>query len=176
MTIVNVDPIRARLKIPEKMAAWIPVGQAVTVSVEAYPDRMFTGKIWRINPTVDPQTRTFDAEALIENNQGLLKPGFFVKSNIASNKNEHMLLVPQKSLSYAYGIYKVFEVKGNKLKETEVRLGDRIGEDVEIVQGLTEGVRLAVPGPDQDLKDGATIKEVKVAQNKEATGAEKSER
>ena len=159
MTIVNVDPMRVRLKIPEKMAAWIPVGQQVTVSVEAYPDRTFSGKISRINPSVDPQTRTFDAEALIENNQGLLKPGFFVKSTIVSNKIEQVLLVPQKALSYAYGIYKVYQVKGNKVKETEVRLGDRIGDDVEIVQGVSQGSQLAIASADQELKDGATVKE-----------------
>jgi multidrug efflux pump subunit AcrA (membrane-fusion protein) len=49
----------------------------VIVSVEAYPDRKFSGKIWRINPSVDPQTRTFDAETLLENHENVLKPGFF---------------------------------------------------------------------------------------------------
>lgn len=172
ITIVNVDPIRVRLKIPEKMAGWIPVGQEVTVSVEAYPDRTFTGKIWRINPAVDQQTRTLDAEALVDNRQGLLKPGFFVKSTIASNKVEHVLLVPQKALSYAYGIYKVYQVKGNKVKEAEVRLGDRLGDDVEVVQGLSQGARLAVASPDQDLKDGSIIREGSGGKHKETAEAQ----
>ena len=159
LSIVNIDPVRVRLKIPEKMAGWIPVGQQVTVSVEAYPDRTFQGKISRINPSVDPQTRTFDAEALIENHQGILKPGFFVKSTIVSNKVENVIMVPQKALSYAYGIYKVYQLKGSKVKETEVRLGDRIGDDVEIVQGISEGTQLAIASADQELKDGATVKE-----------------
>ncbi|MBI2818169.1 MAG: efflux RND transporter periplasmic adaptor subunit [Acidobacteria bacterium] len=171
VTIVNIDPIRVRLKVPEKMAGWIPIGQEVTVSVEAYPDRTFTGKIWRINPSVDQQTRTFDAEALIDNNQGLLKPGFFVKSTIDSNKVEHVLLVPQKALSYAYGIYKVFQVKGDKVKETEVRLGDRMGDDVEVVQGLSKGDRLAVANPDQYLRDGTTITEDSSGKTTETAGA-----
>lgn len=172
LSIVNVNPVRVRLKVPEKMAAWIPVGQQVTVSVEAYPDRTFTGKIWRINPSVDPQTRTFDAEALIENPGGLLKPGFFVKSNIVSNRVEHVLLVPQKALSYAYGIYKVYQVKGNKVKEAEVKLGDRMGDDVEVVEGVSEGIRLAVANTDQDLKDGATITESSGGKHKETAEAQ----
>jgi len=57
MVIVNVDPMRVRLRVPEKMAAWVKTGQEVTVSVEAYPGRTFTGKITRINPSVDQQTR-----------------------------------------------------------------------------------------------------------------------
>jgi membrane fusion protein, multidrug efflux system len=163
MTIVNVDPIRARLKVPEKMAAWVPVGQMMNLSVEAYPDRTFSGKIWRINPSVDPQTRTFDAEALIDNHQGTLKPGFFVKANIPSTRMDQVLFVPQKALSYAYGIYKVYAItKQNKLKEREVKLGDRVGDDAEILEGIEQGDRLALPAEGQDLalKDGASIKVV----------------
>lgn len=175
ITIVNVDPMRVRLKIPEKMAAWIPVGQSVTTSVEAYPDRTFVGKISRINPTVDPQTRTFDAEALIENHQGLLKPGFFVKSTIVSSKTDHVILVPQKALTYAYGIYKVYQVKGDKLKESEVRLGDHIGDDVEVVQGISESAKIAIASGDQELKDGIRIKEVAVAENESGVVKEAKE-
>jgi membrane fusion protein (multidrug efflux system) len=161
MAIVNNDPVRVRLKVPEKMAAWVPVGQFVTVSVEAYPNRTFSGKIWRINPSVDPQTRTFDAEALIDNHQGVLKPGFFVKASIPSTQVDKMLVVPQNALSYAYGIYKVYTIaKGNRLKEREVKVGDRLGEDVEVIDGLKGGDRLALPLEGQELamKDGASVK------------------
>jgi membrane fusion protein (multidrug efflux system) len=161
MTIVNSDPIRVRLKVPEKMAAWVPVGQLVTVSVEAYPDRTFSGKIWRLNPSVDPATRTFDAEALIDNHAGVLKPGFFVKASIPSTRVDQILIIPQKSLSYAYGIYKVYALtKSNKLKEREVKVGDRMGEDIEVLDGLAKGDRLALPTEGQELamKEGAAVK------------------
>jgi RND family efflux transporter MFP subunit len=173
MTIVNVDPIRVRLKVPEKMAAWVPVGQMVTLSVEAYPDRTFSGKVWRVNPSVDPQTRTFDAEALIDNHQDVLKPGFFVKASIPSTRMDQVLFVPQKALSYAYGIYKVYAVtKENKLKEREVKLGDRVGEDAEIIDGVREGDRLALPMDGQDLamKDGVKVKVVTDAGESEGAG------
>jgi multidrug efflux pump subunit AcrA (membrane-fusion protein) len=158
MVIVNVDPLRVRLKVPEKMAAWVPVGQPVAVSVEAYPEGTFSGKIWRLSPSVDPQTRTFDAEALIENHEKLLKPGFFVKAAIPSSKVENVLFIPQQALTYAYGIYKVFVVKEDKLKEIEVKVGDRVGQDVEVIAGVSEGDRLAVSVDGQDLKDGSSIK------------------
>jgi membrane fusion protein (multidrug efflux system) len=161
ITIANIDPLRARLKIPEKMASWVPVGQPVTLTVEAYPGKTFTGKISRINPGVDAQTRTFDAEALVENHERLLKPGFFAKASVDSTEVDRVLFVPQKALSYAYGIYKVYEVgKGNKLKEKEVKLGDHMGEDVELLGGVPEGDRLAVATEGQELaiKDGAVVK------------------
>jgi RND family efflux transporter MFP subunit len=161
MAIVNADPVRVRLKVPEKMAAWVAVGQFVTISVEAFPEREFTGKIWRINPSVDPQTRTFDAEALIENHESLLKPGFFVKASIPSRKVDSVLLIPQKALNYAYGIYKVYLLTDNhKLKEREVRVGDRIGDNVEVISGVAEGDRiaLAIEGQELAMRDGASVR------------------
>lgn len=163
ITIVNSDPMRVRVKIPEKMAAWIPVGQQVNVQVEAYPDRTFTGKVWRVSPSVDPQTRTFDAEALVENREGLLKPGFFARAQIASNKVEEALFIPQKALNYSYGIYKVFVVNGSTVQGQEVKLGDRVGEDVEIVSGITAGGRIALPASEQELRDGVTVQQASLS-------------
>lgn len=161
--IVNIDPMRARLKVPEKMAAWVSVGQPIDVSVEAFPDRTFQGKIWRINPSVDPTTRTFDVEGLVENHESLLKPGFFIKSSILTSKVEKVLAIPRRSMSYAYGIYKVYVVNGSKLKETEVKIGDQSGGDVEVLDGLKEGDRLAIAPEGQELalKDGLSIKAAK---------------
>lgn len=161
--IVNIDPMRARLKVPEKMAAWVSVGQPIDVSVEAFPDRKFSGKIWRINPSVDAATRTFDVEGLVDNRQSLLKPGFFTKSSIVTSKVEKVLVIPRRSMSYAYGIYKVYVVNGNKLKETEVKIGDQSGEDVEVMEGVQQGDRLAIAPEGQELalRDGLSIKAAK---------------
>jgi multidrug efflux pump subunit AcrA (membrane-fusion protein) len=157
MVIVNIDPLRVRLKVPEKMAAWVHEGQEVTVAVEAYADRAFKGKITRINPSVDQQTRAFEVEALIENHDNALKPGFFVKATIPSSYVANSLFVPQDALLYVYGVYKLFVIEGNTLKEKEVKLGERAGDEVEITEGLSEGERIALPAKGQELKDGATV-------------------
>lgn len=161
MVIVNIDPLRVRLKVPEKMAGWVKNGQEMTISVEAYPGRTFTGKLSRINPSVDAQNRAFEVEALIDNHEGLLKPGFFVKAAIPSNKIDEAIFVPQDSLTFVYGVYKVYVVEGNTLKEKDVKLGERSTDQVEIVDGLTAGQRIAVPGKDQALKDGANVEILK---------------
>ena len=160
MVIVNTDPLRVRLKVPEKMAGWIAVGQPVTLAVEAYPDRSFEGTISRISPSVDPQTRSFDVEALIQNHDGILKPGFFVKSRIASGQVVTMLLVPFQAVRYTYGVYKIFTVQGGSLKEREVKLGDRAEDAVEIVEGLTDRERVAVPETGHEPRDGAPVEAV----------------
>ena len=157
MVIVNIDPMRVRLRVPEKMAAWVKNGQEVTVSVEAYPDRKFTGKITRINPSVDQQTRAFEVEALIDNREGLLKPGFFVKATIPSSFVVDSLFVPQDALLYVYGVYKVFVIEGNILTEREVKIGEHSGDEVEIVEGLARGERIALSTKGQELKEGAIV-------------------
>jgi multidrug efflux pump subunit AcrA (membrane-fusion protein) len=158
MSIVNVDPLRVRLQVPEKVAGWIGVGQAVSVSVEAFPGREFVGKVSRMSPSVDTQTRTLELEALLENKQGLLKPGFFVKARIASNHVEAVLLIPHDAVRYVFGVYKVFAVDDQaKLKETEVKLGERSGSDVEIVDGLQDKQKIALPAEGQEPRDGSPV-------------------
>jgi RND family efflux transporter MFP subunit len=157
MVVVDNDPLRVRLKVPEKMAGWVAVGQAVKVQVEAYPDRSFLGQVSRMNPSVEPQTRSFEVEALLDNKDGLLRPGFFARASIASTHVDEALVVPQQALRYLYGVYKVYQVEQAALKETEVKLGAREGDDVEILEGIAEGARVAVPAPGQELRDGAPV-------------------
>jgi len=161
MVIVDTNRLRARLKVPEKMAGWVAVGQPVKVQVEAYPDRAFEGAVSRMNPSVDPQTRSFDVEALLDNRDGVLKPGFFARASIVSSRVDQALVVPQDALRYLYGVYKVYTVEQSALRETEVKLGAREGPDVEIVSGLKEGASVAVPLEGEELRDGALVEAVK---------------
>jgi len=158
MGIVSIDPLRVRLKIPEKMTEWVHVGDAVSVSVEAYPDKTFSGKVSRINPSVDQQSRAFEVEALLANSEGLLKPGFFIKAHLGSGKLDQALLIPEDALSYAFGVYKAFLVQGKVVKETEVKVGDRTTDGmIEVVSGLNAGDTIALAAKGQTLTDGAAI-------------------
>ncbi len=160
MVIVSIDPLRARLKVPEKMARWIKVGQMVNVQVEAYPGQSFTGRISRLNPSVDQQTRTFEAEALIANREANLKPGFFIKASIPTDLVDKVLFVPEKAVQYSYGVYKVFVIDGSALKEREVRIGEHPNQQVEIVEGLREGDGVALPLKGSELRDQAGVEVV----------------
>lgn len=72
-------------------------------------------------------------------------------------------MIPRRSVNYAYGIYKVYVVNGNKVKETEIKIGDPSGKDVEILEGVQQGDRLALAAEGQELalKDGLSIKVAK---------------
>jgi multidrug efflux pump subunit AcrA (membrane-fusion protein) len=94
---------------------------------------------------VTPETRSFTALARVENSEGLLKPGFFYRASIPSEQVESLLTIPQKALSYAYGVYSVYVLQGGQVQQREVKIGDRLEESVEIVSGLTEGDQVALP-------------------------------
>jgi RND family efflux transporter MFP subunit len=157
MVIVDVDPLRVRLKVPERVAGWIAVGQPVSLTVEAYPGRTFTGQVSRVSPSVDTQTRTLELEALLENKEGVLRPGFFAKATIASGQVDTVLMVPHDAVRYVFGVYKVFTVEGATLKEQEVKLGERSGDEVEVVEGLSDKQRIAVPLEGHEPSDGAAL-------------------
>lgn len=160
MAIVNIDPLRVRLSVPEKMSPWVHVGRDVKLSLEAFPGREFVGRISRINPAVDEKTRTFEIEALVANRNGDLKPGSFVKATIQSDKIDSILTIPYNAAAYLFGAYKVFVIEGKTIKEREVKLGDRIGERVEIIEGLQTGDKIAIAEGGQQLKDGMEVEVV----------------
>ena len=80
-----------------------------------------------------------------------------MKASIPSDNVVSGLFVPQEALVYVYGVYKVFVVEGNTIKEKEVKIGERSGEEVEILEGINENERIALPVKGQELKDGQTI-------------------
>lgn len=143
-TLVKTDPIRLRLEVPERMAPWIRNGQVADVQVEAFENRKFRGKVWRISPTVDQSKRTFVVEALIDNPGNQLKPGSYARASLPTNRVDRVRLAPTRALAYVFGSNKAYVVKGNTIEARDVKLGDRFENEVEIIEGVEEGEMLAV--------------------------------
>lgn len=139
LTLVKTDPIRLRLDVPERMAPWVKAGQVAEVGVEAFQDRKFQGKIWRISPTVDQSKRTFVVEALIANPKGELKPGSYARARVPTDKAEKIMVVPRDAVNYVLGSNKAYVVHAGVVDARDVKLGDRFEQEVEIVEGLAEG-------------------------------------
>jgi len=162
MVLVRMDRLRARLAVPERWAGWVRDGAPVDLQVEAFPGETFHGKVSRINPSVSQDSRTFEAEALLVNLDGRLKPGFFVQASIPSAKEEKTIFLPESAVNYRYGVYKVFLVSGNRVSERQIRPAgqteDERGRRFEVAEGLKPGDRVAV-AISGDLHDGATVEE-----------------
>lgn len=162
MVLVRTDQLRARLAVPERWAGWVKDGAVVDVHVEAFPGETFQGRVSRINPAVSQDSRTFEAEALLDNRRGRLKPGFFVQASLPSDKEEKALFVPEQAVNYRYGVYKVFVVQDGHVSERQIRPAgqteDERGRRFEIAEGLRPGDRVAA-AVSGDLHDGDPVRE-----------------
>jgi RND family efflux transporter MFP subunit len=156
MRIVRVDPLKVTAEIPEGLAPWVLSGQPVDLQVDAYPDRAFTGKVSRISPAVNQQTRAFPFEALVPNPQGLLKPGTFVRVKLTTDHVEQLLTLPYAALQYRYGVNRAYVVTGDTIVGREVKVGDRLGDRIEILDGVEAGDVVAMTDVD-NLADGMKV-------------------
>jgi len=152
-TVVQNDPLKLVTEVPERMAPWVKIGAHVAVRVDAYPDRAIDGTVSRISPGITQQTRSFPIEARVANSDGLLKPGTFARASIASDRTDRILTVPAAAIQNRYGVNRVFALDHGRLVAHEVKLGDRLGDRVEVTEGITAGATVAASDVDV-LADG----------------------
>jgi len=156
MSLVRMDTLKAVGEIPERMAPWIRVGQPITLRIDAFPDKAITGTVSRLSPAVNTTTRAFSFEAAVPNADGALKPGTFARLHVKTALVEPVLTVPYNAMQYRYGVYRVFSINGDRLAMHELKTGDRIGDRMEILEGVAAGDRVAVTDVD-NLADGMKV-------------------
>jgi multidrug resistance efflux pump len=164
--IVQMNPLKLKTAIQERHAGVIRGGQVVQFTVEAFPDRMFVGKIAYVSPAVDQATRTFPVEAMVENADRVLKPGFFAKGIAEVKVDNDVLAAPDAAVSTLAGVSTVYVIEGNKARQQQVTLGVRQGPLVEITTGLKGHETLATT----NLSQLATGVAVKVGHNEDDEG------
>jgi RND family efflux transporter MFP subunit len=157
MGVVRVDPLKVTAEIPEKMAPWIQPDQAVELFVDAFPNRPVAGKVSRISPVVNTGTRAFPFEALVPNPEATLKPGTFARVQIVTAKVDQVLTLSYSTLQYRYGVNRVFVVDGDHLSMRELKVGERIGERIEVLGGVKPGETVATTTVDK-LEDGLKVR------------------
>jgi len=158
MVIVRTDQLRARLAVPERWAGALKTGTTVEVRVEAYPNESFRGRLMRINPAVEQESRMFEIEALVPNPGGRLKPGFFAQASLPTEIEEKALTIPEEAVEYRYGVYKVYVVNGQRVEERQIKVGGHFGNRIEATEGLRAGERIAV-ATEGALTHGAAVRE-----------------
>jgi RND family efflux transporter MFP subunit len=142
-TIVVTNPLKYAGTVPERQAPELKVGQSLRLSVEAYPDKVFTGAVTRLAPAIEVATRTMAVEARVPNDGGALRPGFFAKGGILTREDPSVVVVPSDALMNVVGLNKVFVIAEGKAQERQVRPGSRQGATLEILQGVKAGETVA---------------------------------
>ncbi|HET6891452.1 MAG TPA: efflux RND transporter periplasmic adaptor subunit [Pyrinomonadaceae bacterium] len=157
-TIVRINPLRIRIDIPEQAIPEVKVGQSVSVTTSAWPDKNFSGRIARISPNVTPTSRTLSVEAEIDNNTGALKPGQCASVRILQSRSQPAVLVPSRAVQTEAGVSRVFVITDGRAQQRLVQLGQSESDLVEIKSGVVEGEQVATSNLNQ-LSDGIAVRQ-----------------
>jgi cobalt-zinc-cadmium efflux system membrane fusion protein len=135
----------AMLNLPESALPRVKTGQTVELSVESLPGRAFTGTLTWISAEVDERTRMARARAEVANPDGVLKARMFARARILTRIAEDALLLPSSAIQNVEGRSMIFVRLADDLFEARVvRVGARLGDRVEIVEGLKPHEAVAV--------------------------------
>ena len=143
VSVVQISPMKLRFDVPENAIDSVKVGGPVQFQVDTFPTRKFAGRISRIAPSVDRASRTLKVEALVNNSDGILKPGIFARVTILTGQHDKALTVPAAAVFQFAGLDKVFVIENGKIVERIVRSGTQTETFVEIVEGVKEGETVA---------------------------------
>jgi RND family efflux transporter MFP subunit len=148
--------LKLRVPVPERFSPEVRVGQAVSVTTAASP-RPVSGTVARINPAVEPSTRTFEVEVQVPNPTGDIKPGSFAKAAILTRVDAEAVTVPVTAPYSFAGTTRVFVIADGKAKDVPVTLGAQTTEWVEVVSPrLPAGVYVVTSGQ-AILADGTPL-------------------
>ncbi len=156
VVIIQINPIKLLFSVSEKDVGSLKEGQIVQFEVEAFAGKIFTGKLKTIYPSLDERTRTLQAEAVIQNEDGFLKPGFFAKIALFTSSPKEAVVVPITSILYENSSVKVFIVQGNIAKEKFIKIGAKYDDFMEVTSGLAGGEQLIVVGQNY-ITEGSQI-------------------
>lgn len=150
VSLQQLDPIYLDFSLPERHISQLAKNQVITATIQSYPDRIFTGKIVALNPSVTQDTRSLKVRAKLNNADKLLRPGMFAQIQIESGNAIAVLTLPDTAISYnPYG-NSVFLIEKNEsgltVQSRQVVTGQSREGRVEIVSGLQAGDRVVSAG------------------------------
>ena len=187
-SVVAIDTVRMVANVVERDVKSLSVGMPAQVEVDAFPGEKFQGKIGRIAPVFDPQTRTAEMEVEIPNPGFRLKPGMYARVDLTIDSRQNALTVPGNAVVIVEGRSGVFvagaaaQPAGDPAaqpgapttltaKFQPVETGIRDGNQVEITAGLTDGVQVVTTGATA-LRDGDRIVSIAGARGRGAQAQE----
>jgi membrane fusion protein (multidrug efflux system) len=159
VTLVRLDPIEVDFSVPESALAQLRDGQAIQVTVDAFPGDTFDGKVVAIDPVIDPNSRSAKLRAQIPNPDHRLHPGQFAQLKLdTGNGSANALLVPEQALMQDGDVRFVYTVVDGKAKKTTVKTGTRTPGFVQVTDGLKAGDVVVTAGQAKPMmRDGMPV-------------------
>lgn len=162
-TLQQLDPVKIEFDVPEKYSALIREGMQVNFNLENM-DSTFTGKIYAVESSINPDTRTLTVRALSSNSGWFLIPGSYAKISIVLETFPDAIKVPSEALITALEGNSVFLLRNGKAKKVMVTTGIRTENEVQITDGISSGDSLIITGLLQ-IVDGSPVTLVRENRN-----------
>jgi len=157
LTVQQLNPLKAIVNVSESYFSKVKLGMTVKINLDVYPDEDFSGKVTLIYPTIDATTHTFGVEVTVNNPNLKVRPGMYgrVTLNFGAVNN---IVVPDATVQKQSGANDkyVFIVESGIAKYRRVELGQRVGNDYEILSGLNDGDVVVTAGQSR-LIDGSLV-------------------
>ena len=144
--IVDMGSLQAVVHVPERDYNRVHAGQPAEINVDSIPNRVFDGRIARVNPVIDPDSGTMKVVVDIGEVSPLLKPGLFVRVRIVTDTHQDALLVPKEAIVLEKASSKIFVVSEGSAQERVVDTGYENSLWVEVLDGLKEDEEVVVLG------------------------------
>lgn len=158
LRVLDVSRLKTVVPVTEQMISKVHVGLPAQVSIDGVAGRKYEGRITRISPFLDPETRSADVEIEISNNQGILKPGMFARVSIAAGAPTKVLAIPRDALLTRGDEKGVFLLTADQTTEyRRIEIGRIQGDFVEVLDGLGEGTQVVTAGA-QKLNEGDKVR------------------
>ena len=157
VNLEEIDPLKVDFKIPEIYLKQVAVGQALQITLDAFPNQTFQGKVLAINPLVDTNGRAIVIRAVIKNTEARLRPGMFARVRLLFSDERDSVAVPEQSLIPVGDEQYLFKVVDGRAQRFKVEIGQRRGGQVEVLQGLAAGDVVVTAGQ-LKLRDGSPVK------------------
>jgi len=162
LSIIQVEKLKAIVSVSEQYLPSIKNGMDVTLLYDIYPNEVFNGKVIRISPTINSQSRSFEIEVSVNNPGEKLRPGMFGRVTIPLKKADALVL-PAESILKMQGsnVRYLFKEENGIAKRVEVEIGQRFDDKLEVIsKDLKPGDHIVVEGQAR-LLEGNKVEVVK---------------
>ena len=157
VNLEEIDPLKVDFRIPEIYLKQVAAGQALQITLDAFPNQIFRGKVFAINPLVDTNGRSIVIRAMVQNTEARLRPGMFARVRLLFSDERDSVAVPEQSLIPVGDDQYLFKVVDGRAQRFKVEIGQRRDGQVEVLQGLTVGDVVVTAGQ-LKLRDGSQVK------------------
>ena len=155
-TLDDLSRVRLDFAMPENLLGRLKPGQTVNATSAAYQGRVFKGMVATIDTRVEQTTRTARLTADFDNPDEALKPGMFLSVSLEVTARDDAVVVPEEAIVSEGLRQVVYPVKDNKVERRVIRIGQRQGGKVEVLEGLKAGETIVVLGV-QRVRPGAEV-------------------